>query len=156
MTMTRAILLTIALSGFLGLGGCAGGDGRLSKAEYEEEVQSVYAEVQEAFQRTNVPSITELAGRIEEAQEQLRDAAAELEDVRPPEDVQAEHTEIAEGMRAYAEDLDTLRDAADRGDETAIESFNARIAQNEAVEQIAEAAEEMKFKGYDLGPIAEE
>ena len=57
-------------------------------------------------------------------------------------------------MRRYADDLDQLRAAATKGDMHAIEAFNERIAKNEAVKQIAEAAEEMKFKGYDLGQIA--
>ena len=44
--------------------------------------------------------------------------------------------------------------AAARGDSAAIAAFTARIGENEAVHQIAEAAEEMKLKGYDLGRIA--
>jgi hypothetical protein len=46
--------------------------------------------------------------------------------------------------------------AAERGDAAAVERFNKEIANNEAVGRMAEAAEEMKFKGYDLGRIAEE
>jgi hypothetical protein len=59
-------------------------------------------------------------------------------------------------MRAYADDLDRLRNAAERGDQRTIDDINARISQSESVEQIAAAAEAMKFKGYDLGDIAEE
>ncbi len=139
----------------LSLAAC-GGDGRLSKAEYEETVRSAYGEVQQAFRETNVESTDELADSVEAAQEQLRDAADELEGVQPPEDVEAENAQIVLAMRAYAEDLDRLRNAAEQGDERTIEDFNARIAQNESVEQMAEAAERMKFKGYDLGQIAEE
>lgn len=137
------------------LAGCSGG-GELSKAEYAETVRSSYAEVQEAFQRTNVPSLEELPGRVEEAQQALRQAADELEETEPPSDVAAEHAQIVEGMRAYAEDLDRLRNAAERGDQATIDDFNARIATNRSVVLIASAAEQMKFKGYDLGPIAEE
>jgi hypothetical protein len=147
--------LFLILATALVLAGC-GGDGRLSKAEYEETVRSAYGDVQQAFRETNVAVTEGLAVRVEAAQEQLRDAAAKLEDVEPPEDVAAENRQIVEGMRAYAEDLDRLRNAAERGDTRTIEDFNARIAQNESVEQIASAAEAMKFKGYDLGDIAEE
>lgn len=135
---------------------CGGDDGRLSKPEYEQKVRSAYAEVQVAFQQTNVTSLTELADRVKAAQEQLRDTATELEKRQPPQEVEAENAQIVQAMRAYAEDLDRLRNAAEQGDERTIEDFNARIAQNESVEQIAEAAERMKFKGYDLGQIAEE
>jgi soluble cytochrome b562 len=152
--MKRSLLLALSTISLL-LAGC-GGDGRLSKAEYEETVRSAYGAVQQAFRETNVDSANELAARVEAAQDQLREAASKLEDVEPPKEVEAENREIAEGMRAYAEDLDRLRNAAERGDVRTIEDINARITQNESVGQIAEAAEEMKFKGYDLGPIAEE
>lgn len=155
MTAGRRLLLALATISLL-LAGCGGGDGRLSKGEYEEAVRSAYGEVQQAFRETNVAVTEELAGRVEAAQEQLREAASTLESVEPPEDVVAENTQIAAGMRAYAEDLDRLRNAAERGDQRTIEDFNSRIAQNESVEQIAAAAEAMKFKGYDLGDIAEE
>jgi len=79
-----------------------------------------------------------------------------LEGIEPPEAVEEENEEIVEGLREYGEDLDSVRDAAEKGDLAAIEKFNDAIGTNEAVERIAEAAEEMKFKGYDLGPIAEE
>jgi hypothetical protein len=133
-----------------------GGDDRLAKREYEEKVRSEYADVQEAFLATGDVQGDELAARIEDAQQELRDAADELDEIEPPEDVEKENEEVVEGMREYADDLDELREAAERGDQQAIDAFNERIAKNEAVEQIAEAAEEMKFKGYDLGPIGEE
>ncbi len=68
------------------LAGCAGGDGQLSKSEYEEKVRSVYAEVQEAFAATNVPTLDQMAERVEAAQDELREAAGELEGVTPPEE----------------------------------------------------------------------
>jgi outer membrane murein-binding lipoprotein Lpp len=149
----RLLIVPAALAGLL-LGGCAG-DGRLTKPEYEEKVRSVYAEVQRAFQATDVPR-SELADRVEDAQRQLREGADELDGVEPPEDVGTEHQQLVDGMRRYAEDLDRLRNAAASGDVRTVDDFNARVAQNEAVEQMAEAAERMKFKGYDLGQIAEE
>jgi hypothetical protein len=152
--MPRTRLLLI-LSAALALVGC-GGDGRLSKAEYEERVRSAYGEVQQAFRETNVASTNEMAVRVEAAQEQLREAADELDDVEPPKDIETENSQLVDGMRRYADDLDRLRNAAESGDQRTIDDFNARIAQNEAVEQMAEAAERMKFKGYDLGQIAEE
>jgi hypothetical protein len=153
--MVRGALLTISALAMLSLTGC-GGDGRLSKSDYEQRVRSVYANVQEAFRKTNVTSTKLLADRVGEAQGELRSAAAELEEIEPPERVEQETEELVEGMREYGDDLDELREAAERGDEAAVQKFNSEISRNEAVERMAEAAEEMKFKGYDLGPIAEE
>ena len=149
----HAVLLALVLV----LAGCSGG-GReqFSKAEYEETVRTAYADVQEAFRQTNVDDVSELAPRIEDAQDQLRDAAGELEDVDPPDEVEAENAQIAEAMRAYADDLDGLLEAAERGDTIAVAEFSSRVATNDAVVAMMEAAERLKFKGYDVGDIAEE
>lgn len=152
--MTRAHSIPILLAS-LTLVGCAGDEGRLSKVEYAEKVRSVYAEVQEAFRQTDVP-LSDLADRVEDAQAKLRDAADELESLEPPEDVEAENAQIVDGFRSYADELDRLRNAAERGDQRTIDDFNAGLATRESVELIAEAAERIKFKGYDLGDIAEE
>lgn len=112
--------------------------------------------MQEAFQATRVRSPAELPDRVEAAQDELRDAADELDEVEPPADVAAENDRLVAGMRAYADDLDTLHEAAEEGDAEAIEEFNRGLSTNEAIEEMAEAAEAMKGKGYDLGPIAEE
>jgi hypothetical protein len=45
---------------------------------------------------------------------------------------------------------------ARKGRQGVIDRFNSKLGSNEAVEQMAEAAEEMKFKGFNLGAIAEE
>jgi hypothetical protein len=146
----------IAIGASLVLVSCGGEKERLSKPEYEERVRSVYADVQEAFRRTDVTDQTELDDRVEDAQEELRRAAGALEDVDPPDEVEAENAQIAEAMRTYADDLDGLREAAERGDATAIANFNSRVATNDAIVAMMEAAERLKFKGYDVGDIAEE
>ena len=119
-------------------------------------MRSDYANVQEAFRNTNVQSTKLLATRVAEAQTELRRAAADLDKTKPPSDVEKENKQLLEGMRDYADDLDELRQAAERNDAAGVQKFNQAIAQNAAVRQMAEAAEEMKFEGYDLGPIAEE
>ena len=150
-----AFRIAVVVASAVVLAGC-GGEERLSKPEYEQKVRSVYAGVQAAFRETSSVSGTELATAVADAQERLRDAAEELEAIEPPKDVEEQNEEIVEGLREYASDLDELREAVVSGNATAVERFNAEISQNPAVERIAEAAEEMKFKGYDLGPIAEE
>jgi hypothetical protein len=153
MTKLRVVLLLVAA---LVPAACSGDDGRLTKTEYSEAVRSAYAEVQEAFAQTNVPDLAELAGRVEDAQAALRDAAGELEGLQPPEDAEAANAQIAAGFRLYADELERLKNAAEQGDQRTIDDFNARIAQLESVRSIMEAAESLKFRGYDLGLIAEE
>ena len=134
------------------LAGC-GGTARLTKTQYEQKVRLVYEDVRQAFRETNV-SAARLPGRVEAAQQALRHAARELDETKPPEKVVEANHELAEAMRGYAEELDKLRQAAEAHDAKAVGEFNARLPQDEAVERIAEAAEEIRQKGYDLGPIA--
>jgi gas vesicle protein len=138
------------------LAGCSGDEDRLTKSQYEQKVRSVYSGVQAAFESTRDADGSQLARRIEQAQQELLSAAGELESIEPPAAVEEETEELVEGMREYAESLDGVRAAAERNDSVAIGQFNLGLDDNEAVEQMAEAAEEMKFKGYDLGRIAEE
>jgi soluble cytochrome b562 len=140
---------------FVAASGCSG-EGRLSQAAYEQTVRAEYASVQKAFESTRDTSGPTLAARLETAQRALVSAAEAIESREPPEQVEEENEELAEGMREYAEQLDELIEAAAGGRQAAIDRFNAELANDKAVEQMAEAAEEMKFKGYDLGPIAEE
>jgi hypothetical protein len=150
-----AVVAVVALAAVL-LVPRGGGGGTLSKPEYEAKVRAVYADVQDAFRKTNVTSTKLLAARVAEAQRELRHAADELDDAKPPGAIARENDQLVEGMRAYADDLEELRGAAERGDSAGVARFNRSIPQNTAVRQIAEAAEEMKFEGYDLGPISEE
>jgi hypothetical protein len=153
--LRRPLVLVAILLGVLA--GCGEGEDRLSKHEYEQKLRSEYAGVQQAFLATASSfGRPDLSEKIAAAQDKLRDAAEELEHVEPPKEIEEENEEIAEGLREYAEDLDELKDAAERNDLEAIEAFNERIPQNEAIERIAEAAEEMKHKGYEVGRIGEE
>jgi uncharacterized protein YicC (UPF0701 family) len=153
--MSRSTKPLLALCAVL-LAGCSGGEDRLTKSQYEQKVRSVYSGVQAAFESTRDADGSQLARRIEQAQQELLSAAGELESIEPPAAVEEETEELVEGMREYAESLDGVRAAAERNDSVAIGQFNLGLDDNEAVEQMAEAAEEMKFKGYDLGRIAEE
>jgi len=142
----------VAAAALVAAAGC-GSEHRLSKAEYEQTVRAAYGPVRAAFLETRV-GLGALPDRVAAAQDRLRQAADQLEKVKPPKDVERENEEIVEGLRKYVGDLDELAAEARRGDAGAIEAFTARISDNEAVNQIAEAAEEMKFKGYALGRIA--
>jgi hypothetical protein len=132
------------------------GDQVLTKSEYEQKVRSAYADVQDAFRSTNVRSMQELAARVADAQAHLRRAASSLDEIQPPGAIEKQNDQLVAGMREYADDLDELRRAAEEGDSAAVSQFNTGIPQNAAVRKMAEAAEEMKFEGYDLGRIAED
>jgi methyl-accepting chemotaxis protein len=141
------------------LAACSGEQNdRLTKRQYEQKVQSVYGHVQASFRELgrNAGSLQDLAASVKSVQSALRDAADELEAIEPPETVEEENEELVEGMRGYADDLDRLREAAADENAPGVQTFNAAIAENDSIERMAEAAEEMMHHGYDLGPLKPE
>jgi hypothetical protein len=154
--LARLSLVALAVAGAVLLASGCGGEERLSKAAYEQRVRAAYGDVQARFEATRGASGLTLAARVAAAQAGLRVAAEEIDSNEPPRAVEKQHEELVEGMRAYADDLEVLRAAIARRDSAGVERFNAKLSENEAIEQMAEAAEEMKFKGFDLGQLAEE
>jgi hypothetical protein len=131
------------------------GEGRLSKSGYEQKVRSAYEDVRAAFRQTNV-GFDKLPTKIAAAQAQLREAADELEEAKSPQEVEKQNEELVEALRAFADDLDGLRKAAERRDAAAVAAFNEGLPQSKEIERIREAAEEIRAKGYDLGPIGKD
>ena len=145
-------LLLVALAALV-VAGCGG---EASKSEYEQKVQAVYADVQEAFRATGGGrTFDDLAERTEAAQDALRSAAEELDDVDAPRAVEEQNEELVQAFRGYADDLDTLIDAARADDSDRVAAFQRSIAENRWIRQIQEVAEQMTVKGYDLGDIAQ-
>lgn len=133
----------VALAAVLVLPGLVGDDGpeRLSKPQYERAVQVAYADVQAAFLATRVGP-DELPARVAAAAASLRRAATTLGRIQPPERVAQEHAGLVAGLAGYAALLERSRDGA--------------VEPGESLELIAESAERMKFKGFDLGRIAKD
>jgi hypothetical protein len=141
-----AALVTVAASS-------SGGEARrLSKPEYEQTVQTLYAGVRSAFQATRGVSGEELARKVARAQALLRKVADALEAIRAPLDVDADNRALAAAMRGYARALEQARRAAAADDRAGLSRFE-NAATLEPVRDMAEAAERMKHKGYDLGPL---
>jgi thiamine biosynthesis lipoprotein ApbE len=152
---SASLLLALVVSALLAT--ACGGEQRLTKAQYEKQVRALYGEVRAAFQATRDVKGAVLAERIDTASTKLRIAAQQL-DMRfePPKEVEEHNEELAEGMLAYSVELLDLVQALERGDKRALHRYNARIPRSREIERMAEAAEEMKFMGYDLGVIAKE
>jgi len=96
----------------------------------------------------------DLSKRVQTAQTELRTAAAQMHALRPPPDVAVQTHGIAVWLDSYADDLDNLRQAADAGDAAKVRAFEAGLPENESIEHIAEAAEQIHGKGYNLGVLS--
>lgn len=129
----------------------------LAKPAYEERVRAAYVPIQQAFAATDVRNPALLPGRLDAAVVELRTSAATLGLTQPPAEVAHLHASLVRGMGTLADELERVAtDSRRLGTRTAVTAYNEAIATDPAVVAIAEAAETMKFMGYDLGRIAEE
>ena len=155
----RAIGAIVALAVVVaaGCGDSGGGGGtQLTKAQYEQQLNSIgstidssFSELSTLFQSPN-PSFDEAADKIAEIQDQMREQADDLDAVNPPEDVQAEHEKMVDGLRGFADDLEEFRQAVESKSVTAMQDFAETFDESESAKKIQEAGDSLEKKGYDL------
>jgi hypothetical protein len=147
-------VIVLAAAGFIA--GRGGGAQPLTQRAYERQMLSIYGNVRTAFAgtTTNIASMRALSQRVQRAQAELRDAANQMNALHSPSDVAMQTHAIAVGLDSYAGDLDQLRQAADAGDAAKVHAFETAIPANESIEQMAEAAEQIHGKGYNLGVLS--
>jgi len=154
----RAWGAAIVFAALVAAGCGGGGNDRVSKDDYEQELQGVGTSVQESFQGLgssmkgdNPSSLDEAADRVGEIQDSLRKKADDLEDVEPPENAEKENDQLVDGLNGFADELEDFKKALDDGDVQAIQQFAQDFQDSEAAKDIQEAGQSLEKKGYDLG-----
>lgn len=117
------IALTLAIFVVAVTSGCGGSDAVVptivptvvSEAEYERRVDAVgsdvflwFSDLRQIFfysQDLNDDGRDEVAGHIELIQKRIREQADGLDGVIPPQDAEAAHDELIDGLRDYADEL---------------------------------------------------
>jgi chromosome segregation ATPase len=152
-TRTIAILLIVVAAAVAA--GCGGGDGRLSKAEYEQRMQAIGSELRTASAAigdlSQTRDLDKLADTIAEFRDRLDEAADDVDALSPPEDVEEETEKIAAALHAFANTFGEMEDAAREGDLAALQKAQAEIAGETAEAQ--QATESLKRKGYEIGDL---
>jgi hypothetical protein len=146
----RRVIALLALAGAVALvaAGCGGGGGGtpLSKAEYEQQMQTIGQDLSAALDTSGATSAEDAVPKVEEAQTTLREAADKMDEMTPPEDIADEHDQLVEGVRAFADDLDDVISALEDGDLSAI----SNMLSLDSIQQIQTASAAITGKGYDI------
>jgi nitrate/nitrite-specific signal transduction histidine kinase len=117
-----AIRLT-ALLGVLALlvGGCGGkSEATMTKAEYVKQMKAVGVGLGKTLNQFATQSDPKKAGAaLATAQSGLRDAAKQLEDMKPPENVQTQHAKLVAAVNEFADELDPIIQKLQNGNASA-------------------------------------
>ena len=137
MSLLRArwpVFLTIGALLLLGAAACGGGSKRLSAKEYLPKVQSI-AESSTEDENNAFPSDEESANFSPEEQKQagidglrslasiIEDAIKQVDDLKPPEDLQQAHDALVEEGDSLAQSFGDLADQAEDVPPDGIENF---------------------------------
>jgi hypothetical protein len=148
--MTRLLALCLATLAIAAVG-CGG----TSKEDYEKEIDQVgqtlddqFTEIGRDIQASG--SLKNAASEVEKGARALDDAAAELDDIEPPDDAEDAHTKIVDGVELLADDFREAARAAGANNAPKVLELFGNIQSSEGFKKIAEAREDLKDAGYDV------
>jgi hypothetical protein len=153
--VTRALLpMLLAALALAGSSCGGGGDGRLSKSEYEAKIGAIVRPIQE----TTLQNLVTLSAAdrqqavqgLKDGESKLHDAASELETMKPPEDAVEPTLLVAKGVRAIADQVTAVRRDAERGDFAKLVRFKITLASDPAISDIRDGAVELINLGYNI------
>jgi hypothetical protein len=146
--MSRYLALGLAAAALI-----AAGCGGTSKDEYEDEINRIGETLEQEF--TRIGRDLQSSGGVENAADEVREgaeaydaAAAELEDIDPPDDAEDAHAKIVGGVELLADDLREAARAAAADDAAGVQTVFASLESREGFRRILEARNELKSAGY--------
>jgi hypothetical protein len=154
--MRQAGVSVLALVFVLGAAACGGGGSgdQLSKGEYEQQMQAIGSDLQDASAGVDVSASTDLdkvADTVGDFKDDLETAASKIDDLNPPDDAAADTDKIANALHAFADEFGKMEKAARAKDKAALqEAQQAVITEGTEAQR---AAQDLKAKGYDIGEL---
>jgi hypothetical protein len=149
--MRRVIaLLALASAVMLVAGGCGGGGGSepLSKADYEKQMSAIGQDLTTALNTLGTATSAKgAATSLTKLQGDLNDAADKMEAITPPEQVETEHQQLADGVREFGVQLGPIITKLEGGDMQAL----AGVTSLAALLKIQKASTAINKKGYEIG-----
>lgn len=107
----RATVIAVAL--VVALAGCGGGDGRLSKAEWATQADTICKRVNDRLEQTEQPeTMAELVAVLDQGLKDVDEAIADLRELEPPEDIEPEVDAWLAKVEEASAEIEKARDAA--------------------------------------------
>lgn len=128
--------------------GC-GGDGRLSRTDYERQVK---AEARSLVAASAVPGGDESA-LLRAEQRALTRVANDLDELKPPKDAETDHRRLVEGLRGVAAIFGSIRGpgTSEQRRRNALQA----LARSKPSREVQAALDGLEQDGYDVGAFGE-
>jgi hypothetical protein len=153
--MVLVAVVALAFAGCGGGGGSSGGGDRLSKSEYEHEMQGIGKDLQEASSGVDLSDTKDLdsvADTVGKFKTKLEDAADKVDNLNPPADAEEDNNKIADALHAFADEFGNMEKAARDGNLGDLQKAQQAVVSEGA--EASKAAEDLKKKGYNIGDLS--
>jgi len=146
---SRPFALVVAVLALFLLAAC-GGDGRMSKADYEQQMNDAGRRLSAVFGTIdeNRRNLGQLAVRVRRAKRTLDQTAEQLAAVEPPEQAQAAHGRIVAALQGLSVDLERVARAADANDTEAV--ARARASLRAPASELTASFQELQREGFAI------
>jgi predicted nuclease with TOPRIM domain len=136
--------------------GCGGGgdNGRLSKSEYEHELNAEGDQLSAAFsavQLDTTSNVDELSTKLTKLEGELDKSGTSLENLQPPEEAEADNQKIADILHRLADKFGELKGAAKAKDQQKMQQLGQEVFA--ILREGQTVAKDLQKKGYDVGDL---
>jgi hypothetical protein len=146
----RRVIAWLALAAAVALMavGCGGGGSQpLSKADYQKQMGVIGTKLTTALNSLGTATTASTAATsLKKLRSDLADAADEMEAITPPPKVEAEHQQLADGVREFGEQLDPIITKLEGGRMEALSG----VTSLSSLLKIQKASLAINKKGYDI------
>jgi hypothetical protein len=148
------IVIPFLLALAVALAGCGSSPREVGKAGYEKELERIGKVASDAGSELGRSiDIATFNGNVDKFQDTLRDAAGDLEGLKPPPNVRDVNDRLADSLRGFADEMEAVKEARRESIFKARDALG-KVARSEAVKEARAAVRELKRKGYDIPSLS--
>jgi len=144
------VLIVLLLALVVGQTGCGSSPREVTKAQYTKELERVGKVASDAGSELGRSiDIATFNGNVGKFQDTLRDAAGDLDGLKPPPNVRDVNDRLADSLREFADEMEPVKEARRQSIDSARDALG-KVARSDAVKEARAAIRELKNKGYDV------